>query len=60
MEAYIAPDEESQFQWLRGLVGGNHQFTTEIAVELVNFSFEEINNAFAEKLSKIQHDVINS
>ncbi len=50
--------QEEQFSWLRGLVGGQHQFTTEIKIKLEGFTFQEIDDEFAQALTnRLQHQL---
>lgn len=50
-ETFIPPDQSSQFEWLRALVGGNHQHTSSIKINLEGFSFEDIAKEFQETTS---------
>ncbi len=43
--------QEEQFSWLRGLVGGQHQYTTTIKIKLEGFTFQEIDDEFAQALT---------
>lgn len=53
LETHIRPFEsEAQFEWLRSLVGGNHEFTSKIAIKFDNFSFEEIEDEWKERLGE--------
>lgn len=51
VECYVPFMEEEQYEWLRSLVGGNHQFTSTIKISLVGFSLEDARNEFHEKLA---------
>jgi hypothetical protein len=51
VECYVPFMEEEQYEWLRSLVGGNHQFTATIQIKLVGFNLEEIRNEFHTKLA---------
>jgi hypothetical protein len=44
IDFFIPLDQEGQYNWLRTLVGGNHQFTTSIGIKTENFS--EFNKEF--------------
>jgi hypothetical protein len=53
IELYVPFMEEEQFEWLRALVGGNHQYTASIGISLVGFSFKEVIAEFESRLSTI-------
>lgn len=46
IEMYVAASQELQIEWVRTLVGGNHQHTTTIQVSLVGFTFADIDAEF--------------
>jgi hypothetical protein len=50
IECYVPFAQEEQYEWLRTLVGGNHQFTSTIKVMLEGFSLEEVTAQFEESL----------
>lgn len=52
IECYVPPVQDDQYEWLRTLVGGNHQFTTEIAVNLEGFTFDQIREEFDAHMAK--------
>lgn len=53
IDSFVPPDKDGQMDWLRTLVGGNHNYTSTIAVELIDFSFEELSEKFNDKLNLI-------
>lgn len=52
VECYVPFTEEEQYEWLRALVGGNHQFTASIKISLEGFSLESVRDEFHEKLAQ--------
>jgi len=50
IECYVPFLQEEQYEWLRTLVGGNHQHTSTIKVNLVGFTLEEIRQQFEQSL----------
>lgn len=50
ISCYVPAMQEEQYEWLRALVGGNHQYTSSIKVTLVGFSLEEIRTEFEQQL----------
>lgn len=50
VSCYVPAMQEEQYEWLRALVGGNHQNTSSIKVTLVDFSLEEIRTEFEQQL----------
>lgn len=55
VECYVPFTEEEQYEWLRTLVGGNHQFTASIKIKLEGFNLEDIRNEFLAKIAA-HHD----
>lgn len=55
VECYVPFTEEEQYEWLRTLVGGNHQFTASIKIKLEGFNLEDIRNDFLAKIAA-HHD----
>lgn len=53
LESYIPHDKDGQYEWLRSIVGGNHQYTPEIAIKLEGFTFEEVSDSFYSQLRKV-------
>jgi hypothetical protein len=51
VECYVPFTEEEQYEWLRALVGGNHQYTASIKISLDGFNLEEIRNDFLAKIA---------
>jgi hypothetical protein len=47
---YVPAMQEEQYEWLRSLVGGNHQYTSTIKVSLVGLSLEQVRAEFEEQL----------
>jgi hypothetical protein len=56
IECYVPFMEEEQFEWLRTMVGGNHQYTSSIKIKLTGFDLEQIRTDFMEKLAAHAHD----
>ena len=52
IECYVPFLQEEQYEWLRTLVGGNHQFTTTIKVSLVGFTLAEATANFEEAMRR--------
>lgn len=52
MESFIPPDKESQNEWFRSIMGGNHQYTTAIAVKLEGFTLEGLKKEFDHKIAE--------
>lgn len=52
IECYVPFMQDEQYEWLRTLVGGNHQYTTNIKVQLVGFTLEEVRLRFEESLRR--------
>jgi hypothetical protein len=50
VEMYVPFAQEEQFEWLRSLVGGNHQFTSTIKVKLTGFTLDEVAAKFGANL----------
>ena len=50
IECYVPFMQEEQYEWLRTLVGGNHQYTSTIKVTLVAFTLEEVRTEFEDAL----------
>lgn len=54
IECYVPFMEEEQMEWLRALVGGNHQFTSSIKITLTGFDLAEVRETFLSKFAE-QH-----
>lgn len=51
-ETHIPPfDQANQIEWLRGMVGGNHEFASQIAIKFNDWSFSQIDEIWAERLN---------
>lgn len=50
VSCYVPAMQEEQYEWLRALVGGNHQNTSSIKVTLIGFLLEEIRSEFEQQL----------
>jgi hypothetical protein len=56
VECYVPFAEEEQYEWLRTLVGGNHQNTASIKIALTGFTLEEVRNDFMTKFAAAHHE----
>lgn len=57
IECYVPFLQEEQYEWLRTLVGGNHQFTSSIKVVMVGFTLDQVREDFENSLRTVTEGV---
>ena len=56
IECYIPYAQEGQYEWLRSLVGGVHQYTTNIKVIFDGFTLAEVTEQFIQNMAEHRHN----